>query len=194
MDSKDIKAKKAIEAILEYIGEDLNRSGLRNTASKTIEGYKSLFSGYKQDPDSIIDEASFNIDIDPEQVVVLKNIHFSSFCEHHFLPFRGAIDIAYLPTKGVVGFGRIIKLIEVFTKRLQLQERMTQEIAESLSKNLRSSGVIVSVKAKHSCLSMFSKEPDPLVCTEKTLGEFKNNDILIRKFHNVQKEKIRDEV
>lgn len=194
MDSKDIEVKKAIGTILGWIGEDLSRPGLRNTANKTIEGYKSLFSGYKQDPDSIIDENSFNKDIDPEQIVVLKDIRFSSFCEHHFLPFSGVIDLAYLPTNGVVGFGRIIKLIEVFTKRLQLQERMTQELAESLSKNLRSSGVIVSVKAKHSCLNILSKETDPLVCTEKTLGEFKNNAILMQKFHNIKSEEIKDEV
>jgi GTP cyclohydrolase I len=190
----DIEAKKALETILSWIGEDINRPGLRNTSNKIIEGYRHLFSGYQQNPDSIIEDSSFNKDIDGDQIVVLKGIRFNSFCEHHFLPFSGSIDIAYLPTNGVVGFGRIIRVIEIFTKRLQLQERMTQEIAASLLKNLRSEGVVVCVKAKHSCLNMFSKEADPVVCTEKTLGEFKNNDMLMRKFHNIKNEIIKDEV
>lgn len=194
MDSKDIEVKKALELLISWIGDDVNREGIRNTPEKIIEGYKNIFSGYRQDPNSIIDDSAFDKNIDSDQLVVLKDIRFRSFCEHHFLPFSGVIDIAYLPTKGVVGFGRIIRVIEVFTKRLQLQERMTQEIAKSLFANLRSDGVVVSVKANHSCLNMLSKEADPLVYTEKTLGEFKNNDMLMRKFYNIKDERIKDEV
>lgn len=194
MFSKDIEVKKALELLISWIGDDVNREGLRNTPEKIMEGYKHIFSGYRQDPNAIIDDSAFNKNIDSDQLVVLKDIRFSSFCEHHFLPFSGVIDIAYLPTKGVVGFGRIIQVIEVFTKRLQLQERMTQEIAWSLFENLRSDGVVVSVKANHSCLNMLSKEAGPLVYTEKTLGEFKNSDMLMRKFHNIKNERIKDEV
>jgi GTP cyclohydrolase IA len=192
--SSDAEAKKALETILSWIGEDIKRPGLHNTPNKVIEGYRDLFSGYQKNPDSIIDDSSFNKGVDGEQIIVLKGIRFNSFCEHHFLPFSGSIDIAYLPTNGVVGFGRILRVIEVFTKRLQLQERMTQEIAEALSINLRSEGVVVFVKAKHSCLNMLSKEADPEVCTEKILGEFRNNDMLMGRFHNIKNERMKDEV
>lgn len=193
MHGKDKQAKEAIETLLKYLGEDLSRPGLRNTSQKTIEGYKRIFSGYGQDPDSIIGESAFDRNIDTDQIVIMREIKFHSFCEHHFLPFSGTIDIAYLPTNGVVGFGRILKIIDVFTKRLQLQENMTQDIANSLMKNLRSKGVAVSVKAKHHCLSMLEGR-DPMVHTEKVLGDFNNNDILAEKFRNIANKSIKDEV
>ena len=134
------EAEKAIKLLLQYIGEDTSREGLKDTPTRVVKSYGELFGGYVQDVGKVLNKRFYDIS-EYNDVVLLKSITFTSICEHHMLPFSGTVDIAYMPDGVVVGVSKMARLVDVFSKRLQIQERMTANIACALQKHLNPKGV-----------------------------------------------------
>ena len=145
------KIEEAFEKILEGIGEDKNREGLVDTPKRVAQSYGELFSGLKKDPKEPLLR---HFSVESNDMVMEKNIDFYSICEHHFLPFFGTIDVAYIPNGKIVGFGDIIKSIEILAKRPQIQERLGSQLADAIYTALECKGVMVIIKAKHLCMTM----------------------------------------
>lgn len=146
------KFEALIRNILVEIGEDPNREGLLNTPKRVAEAYKFLTAGYQKDIEEVLNNAIFNEKYD--EMVLVKNIDFYSMCEHHMLPFYGKLHVAYIPNGKIVGLSKIPRIVEVFARRLQVQERMTQQIADTLEKYLQPVGVAVVSEAYHMCMMM----------------------------------------
>ena len=146
------KFENAIKDMLECIGEDVNREGLEKTPSRVRKAYEFMCSGYNQDPKEIIEKALFTSTND--EMVVLKDIEFYSQCEHHMLPIIGKAHIAYIPNGKVVGLSKIPRVVDVYARRLQIQEQMTEQIADALNKYLQPKGVAVVLDARHMCMEM----------------------------------------
>ncbi|WP_276797916.1 GTP cyclohydrolase I FolE [Fusobacterium gonidiaformans] len=168
MDEKRIA--KAFEEILEAIGENRNREGLEETPIRVAKSYQELFSGIGQDPRKVL-QRTFNVK--KNDYIIEKQIDFYSMCEHHFLPFFGKIDIAYIPNGKILGFGDLLKLVDILSKRPQIQERLTEEIATYLYEELRCQGVFIRVKAKHLCMTMRGeKKENTEIITVSSNGVF----------------------
>ncbi len=146
------KFENAISDILECIGEDVNREGLERTPSRVRKAYEFMCSGYNQNPKDIIEKALFTSTND--EMVVLKDIEFYSQCEHHMLPIIGKAHIAYIPNGKVVGLSKIPRVVDIFARRLQIQEQMTEQIADALNEHLQPKGVAVVLDARHMCMEM----------------------------------------
>lgn len=158
------KIEKAFEMILDGIGEDKNREGLVDTPKRVAQSYEEFFSGVNKDP---IEPLLKYFSVENNDLVMERNIDFYSMCEHHFLPFFGTIDIAYIPNGKIVGFGDIIKSIEILTKRPQIQERLGSELADVIYRTLNCQGVMVAIRAKHLCMTMrgVKKENSQIITT-----------------------------
>jgi GTP cyclohydrolase I len=170
-----MSVKKAIKEILLEIGEDPKREGLKDTPDRMDRMFKEITSGYHMDPKEVINEAIFHIKYD--EMVVVKDIEFYSLCEHHMLPFFGKCNIAYIPNGKVVGLSKIPRIVEVFSRRLQVQERMTVQIADFLKKELDPLGVAVVVEAYHLCMAMRGiKKSDANMLTSSMRGAFKKDE------------------
>jgi len=143
--------KLELQHILAYIGEDPLREGLQETPERIIRSWDKLFGGYKQNPKDVLSKA-FSEVAGYDQMIVLKDIEFYSTCEHHMLPFFGKAHVAYLPKNKVVGISKLARLVEVFARRLQIQERLTQQIADSLLEGADALGVGVVIEAQHFCM------------------------------------------
>lgn len=139
-----------IRRILQYIGEDVEREGLRDTPERVVRSYAELFSGYKQDPKDVM--KTF-VDGKCDEMVVLKNVEFFSTCEHHLLPFTGKAHIAYIPKDRILGLSKLARLLEIYSRRLQVQERLTQQITSSLDEHLKPAGSACVIEASHSCMT-----------------------------------------
>ena len=164
----------ATRDILRAIGEDVNREGLRDTPARVSRAYAELTAGYHVDPVRLINDAIFDVNYD--EMVVVRDIDFYSLCEHHLLPFLGQVDVAYIPNGKVIGLSKIPRIVEMFARRLQVQERMTQEIAEFLDQMLRPLGVAVVVEGLHMCAAMRGvKKANARMVTSSMLGTFKAN-------------------
>jgi GTP cyclohydrolase IA len=164
----------AIRSILKAIGEDPTRSGLERTPLRVARMYAELTAGYHVDPVKLINEAVFPVEYD--QMVVVRDIDFASLCEHHLLPFLGKAHVAYIPNGKVVGLSKIPRIVEMFARRLQLQERMTQQIAHFLEESLDPKGVAVVVEAHHMCMSMRGvKKANARMITSAVRGSFRDN-------------------
>jgi GTP cyclohydrolase I len=165
---------EAVRNILTHVGEDPDRKGLRRTPDRVARMYDEILAGYDQDPIALINDALFDVDYD--EMVVVKDIEFFSMCEHHMLPFYGRAHVAYCPTDKVVGLSKIPRIVEMFARRLQVQERMTQQIAELLNDVLKPCGVGVVIEGSHMCSMMrgVRKEHARMV-TSAMLGNFKDN-------------------
>ncbi|NQY22450.1 MAG: GTP cyclohydrolase I FolE [Arcobacter sp.] len=142
----------SIKNILGHIGEDINREGLKDTPSRVRKAYDFMFSGYKEDPEQIIKKALFTSTND--EMVVVKDIEFYSFCEHHMLPIIGKAHVAYIPNGKVIGLSKIPRVVDVFARRLQIQEQLTEEICDALNEHLKPKGVAVIIDARHMCMEM----------------------------------------
>ena len=149
---KNEKVEKLVNDLLIEIGEDPSREGLLATPRRVAEAYEFLSSGYKMDIDEVMNKAVFNEKYD--EMVLVKNIDFYSLCEHHMLPFYGKVHVAYIPDGKIIGLSKIPRLVEIFSRRLQVQERMTQEIADTLDEYLQPNGVAVVSEAFHMCMMM----------------------------------------
>jgi len=170
-----MKVEDAVKGILSEIGEDPNREGLKNTPERVKRLYKEITSGYNEDPNEIINGAIYNIDYD--EMVIVKDIEFYSLCEHHMLPFFGKAQIAYIPKKKVIGLSKIPRIVEVYARRLQVQERMTVQIANFLNETLKPKGVAVVVNGYHLCMAMRGiRKSDANMLTSSMLGAFRNDE------------------
>ena len=150
--SSDIEFENAIKKMLEHVGEDVNREGLQDTPSRVRKAYEFMCSGYSKDPKEIIQKALFTSTND--EMVVVKDIEFYSFCEHHMLPIIGKAHVAYIPNGKVVGLSKIPRVVDVFARRLQIQEQMTEQICDALNEHLKPKAVAVIVDARHMCMEM----------------------------------------
>ena len=147
------QAKEAVKTILEYIGEDPKREGLLMTPDRVIDSFGELYAGYELCPGEQL-KTRFVEMSEFEDIILLKAINFNSVCEHHMLPIKGLVDVAYIPKGSVVGISKIARVVDIYSRRLQIQERMTAEIAQALYKHLKPYGVAVRVSASHSCMEM----------------------------------------
>lgn len=141
-----------VSQMLDYVGEDKNREGLLKTPMRVAKSLQFLTQGYSQDPSEILRSAMFREDY--QQMVIVKDIDFYSICEHHMLPFFGKVHVAYIPNKYIVGLSKIPRVVEVFARRLQVQERLTTQIKECIQETLHPLGVMVVVEASHLCMQM----------------------------------------
>ena len=168
------RVRDAVEALLAEVGEDPTREGLARTPARVASALRFLTSGYDADVASIVNDALFTVDC--SEMVIVREIDFYSLCEHHLLPFFGRCHVAYLPRKQVIGLSKIPRIVEMFSRRLQVQERMTNQIATTLSDVLRPLGVGVVVEATHLCMSMRGVEKqNSLAVTSAMLGGFRND-------------------
>ena len=160
--------------VLQSIGEDPNRDGLRRTPERFEKAFRFLTSGYQQDPEKLLNGAMFSVSYD--QMVLVKDIEFYSLCEHHLLPFFGKCHVAYIPDKKVVGLSKIPRLVNMFARRLQIQERLTNQIANAIQAKIAPLGVGVVIEGRHLCMVMrgVEKESSQTV-TSAMLGSFKEN-------------------
>ena len=173
-DNNKNKIESLVGELLTQIGEDPNREGLLKTPSRVAKSWDFLSSGYRQDINSIINDAIFYEDYD--EMVTIRDIDFFSLCEHHLLPFFGKAHVAYIPNGKVVGLSKIPRIVEMFGRRLQLQERMTQNIAETLNDVLEPKGVAVVLEAKHMCMQMRGVEKQTTrMITSSMLGHFRED-------------------
>ena len=147
------EAEEAVKVLLRFIGEDPNREGLLKTPERVVSSYEELFGGYSKDIAEIL-ETKFYDTCNFQDFVLLRDIHFKSFCEHHLLPITGKVDIAYVPNGCIVGISKLARIVDVFAKRLQIQEKMTVQIAETLQAQLKPLGVAVKISASHSCMTI----------------------------------------
>ena len=166
------KIEDAAHQILVGIGEDPEREGLLKTPLRMAKSYAELMDGYTKNPEKIINGALFSVDYD--QMVVVNDIEFYSMCEHHMLPFFGHAHVAYLPNGKVIGLSKIPRIVDMFAHRLQVQERMTQQIAELIDDQIHPQGVAVVVEAQHMCMTMRGiKKQEATMTTSAMIGAFK---------------------
>ena len=161
-----------MESVIRQLGEDPTRDGLIRTPQRVEKALRYLTSGYQADPEKIVNGALFEVDYD--EVVIVRDIEFFSMCEHHMLPFFGKIHVAYLPNKKVIGLSKIPRLVDAFARRLQIQERLTQQIAQTIQELINPKGVAVVCQAQHFCMMMRGVEKQHSdAVTSAMLGAFR---------------------
>lgn len=169
--TRERQAKKYWRALLSFIGENPDREGLLQTPHRVIKSWKELYAGYKQNPTEVL--GTTFTDGACKEMVILKNIDFFSTCEHHLLPFFGTVDIGYIPDEKVVGLSKLARLVEVYSRRMQIQEKMTAQIADTLMEVLKPKGVMVKVSAQHLCmLARGVKKANTFMVTSAIRGSF----------------------
>ena len=171
----DEEAEQAFVKIIKYIGEDPTREGLLSTPKRLVKAFKEYFKGYKENPEKILEKTFGDVE-GYDDMVVQKNISLQSHCEHHMAPIIGVAHVAYIPGERVVGLSKLARVVEVFSKRLQTQERLTMQIAKTLMKALNAKGVAVSIDATHQCMTMRGiKKEQASTVTNYYLGKFKED-------------------
>ena len=171
----DKEAEQAFKTILTWLGEDPNREGLLETPKRVMKAYKEYFGGYKVDPDKILDKTFGDVD-GYDDMVIQKNISVQSHCEHHMAPIIGKAHVAYIPKERVVGLSKLARVVEVFSKRLQTQERLTMQIAKTIMESLDAKGVAVTIDSTHQCMTMRGiKKEQATTVTNYYLGQFKDD-------------------
>ena len=172
--SADPRMQQNFLELLDAIGEDPARHGLVKTPRRAAQAWQFLTSGYHMDPEQVVNGAIFEEQYD--EIISVKHIHFFSMCEHHLLPFYGVCHVAYIPDGRVIGLSKIPRIVDVFARRLQLQERLTTQVAETLQRILRPKGVAIVMEAFHMCMMMRGVEKqDSRTTTSEMIGAFKNN-------------------
>ncbi len=171
----DREAEEAFIKILQWIGEDPSREGLIETPKRVVKAFKEYFKGYKEDPKKILEKTFGDVD-GYDDMVIQKNISVQSHCEHHMAPIIGVAHVAYIPKDRVVGLSKLARVVEVFSKRLQTQERLTMQIAKTLMESLDAKGVAVSIDSTHQCMTMRGiKKETATTVTNYYLGQFKED-------------------
>ena len=169
----DLEAEEAFKTILTWLGEDPSREGLLETPKRVVKAFKEYFGGYIQDAGQILEKTFGDVE-GYDDMVVEKNISFTSHCEHHMAPMVGTAHVAYIPNKRVVGLSKLARVVEVFSKRLQTQERLTMQVAQALMTSLDAKGVAVTIDAAHQCMTMRGiKKENATTVTNYFLGQFK---------------------
>ncbi len=171
----DKEAEDAFKTILAWMGEDPNREGLLETPKRVVKAFKEYFRGYNEDPNQILDKTFGDVD-GYDDMVIQKNISVQSHCEHHMAPIIGKAHVAYIPKDRVVGLSKLARVVEVFSKRLQTQERLTMQIANTLMQSLDAKGVAVTIDSTHQCMTMRGiKKEQATTVTNYYLGQFKDD-------------------
>jgi GTP cyclohydrolase IA len=166
------KIEKSVRNILEAIGENPERQGLVKTPHRVAKSYQELLAGYRMDPNKLINDAVFDVAYD--EMVIVRDIEFYSLCEHHMLPFMGRIHVAYIPSDKVIGLSKIPRIVDLFSRRLQVQERMTTQIADYINLVLKPQGVAVVAEGLHMCMMLRGvKKHDARMTTSAMLGVFR---------------------
>jgi GTP cyclohydrolase I len=169
------KIESAVHSILANVGEDPERQGLQGTPDRIARMYDEVLGGYSMDLEKLVNGALFDVAYD--EMIVVKDIEFYSMCEHHMLPFFGRAHVAYIPSDKVIGLSKIPRIVEMFARRLQVQERMTRQIADTIDEILNPQGVAVVIEGNHMCSMMRGvKKQEASMVTSAMLGCFKNND------------------
>ena len=178
LDTKKVSDKEAEEAfktILTWMGEDPSREGLLETPKRVVKAYKEYFGGYAEDPNKILNKTFGDVE-GYNDMVVVKNVSVQSHCEHHMAPIIGTAQVAYIPNERVVGLSKLARVVEVFSKRLQTQERLTMQVAKALMTSLDAKGVAVTIDAAHQCMTMRGiKKEKATTVTNYFLGQFKDD-------------------
>jgi GTP cyclohydrolase I len=165
--------EELVREMLVRLGEDPDREGLIRTPERVKKAYEFLTRGYKEDPEALLRKALFTVTYD--EMVIVKDVEMFSLCEHHMLPFFGKVHVAYIPNGKVIGLSKIPRLIEIFSRRLQIQERLTTQIAETIQKTIEPQGVGVVIEARHLCMMMRGVEKQhSSAVTSSMLGCFRN--------------------
>ncbi|MCJ7677998.1 MAG: GTP cyclohydrolase I FolE [Anaerolineales bacterium] len=173
--------EEAVRRLLEAVGEDVGREGLVGTPNRVARMYDELLAGYRVDPYAVVNDALFDVEYD--QMVIVRNIEFYSLCEHHMLPFLGRAHVAYCPNGKVVGLSKIPRIVDLFARRLQVQERMTRQIAEFIEAALHPCGVAVVLEGWHLCATMRGvKKAHAVMVTSSLSGSFKENESTRKEF------------
>jgi len=175
-------AEKAVRTLLQWTGDDPDREGLRGTPDRVVRAFEEWFSGYSVDPEDLLKRTFEEIE-GYDEMIVLRDVRFESHCEHHIAPIIGKVHIAYLPDRRVIGISKLARLVEVYAKRLQIQEKMTAQIANTLNDVLLPKGVAVVIEAQHQCMTTRGvHKPGVAMVTSRMLGAFRDNQSTRREF------------
>lgn len=176
--------EEAVRTMIRFIGEDEKREGLEKTPGRVLKAYEFMFGGYKEDPQVILNSAMFQSSND--EMVLIKDIEFYSTCEHHLLPIIGRAHVAYIPDGKVVGLSKIPRVVDVFARRMQIQEQLTEQIADALMEAISPKGVAVVIQARHMCMEMRGVEKISSTTTSSALrGLFKRDEKTRMEFFNL---------
>lgn len=175
-------AEQAVRTLIEWIGDDPDREGLVDTPSRVVRAYRELFGGYEQDPAAVL-ARTFEETGDYQDMVLLRNVRIESFCEHHILPIIGVAHVAYIPRNRVVGVSKLARVVEIFARRLQIQEKLTRQIATTIDEVLQPMGVAVVIRASHQCMTTRGVyKPGVEMVTRTMTGCFRDDTDLRRDF------------
>ncbi|MCK6595530.1 MAG: GTP cyclohydrolase I FolE [Bacteriovoracaceae bacterium] len=163
------KAKAAIIELLKYLGEDTDREGLKDTPNRVVKSWDRLFGGYLQDPEDVLTTFEEDDVIPHDQIILLKDIEFYSTCEHHMLPFVGKAHVAYIPSDKVVGISKLARIVEIFSRRLQIQERVGNQVSHALMAHLNAKGAACIIESKHFCMTCRGVEKQNSVMVTSSL-------------------------
>ena len=178
-------AEEAVRTLLRWAGDDPDREGLRGTPDRVVRSYEEFFAGYGQDPEEIL-ARTFEEVAGYDDMVVLRGIRFESFCEHHMVPIIGIAHIGYLPNNRVVGISKLARVLEIFSKRLQIQEKMTAEIAITIDRVLKPQGVAVVLEGEHQCMTTRGvHRPGVNMVTSQMMGCFRDNEATRKEFLSI---------
>ena len=170
------EAMQAVKTLIAWAGDNPNREGLIETPKRVVDAYKEFFDGYKMNPDEILSKTFEEVE-GYDEMVIIKNIRLESHCEHHIVPILGIAHVAYMPNKKVVGISKLARLVDVYAKRLQIQETLTAQIAETIQRVLDPLGVAVLIDASHQCMTTRGvHKPDSSTVTKRMLGVFKTDE------------------
>ena len=176
------EAMQAVKTLIAWAGDNPNREGLIETPKRVVDAYKEFFEGYKMNPDEILSKTFEEVE-GYDEMVIIKNIRLESHCEHHIVPILGIAHVAYMPNKRVVGISKLARLVDVYAKRLQIQETLTSQIAETIQRVLDPLGVAVLIDASHQCMTTRGvHKPESSTVTSRMLGVFKTNENLKSEF------------
>jgi GTP cyclohydrolase I len=170
------EAMQAVKTLIAWAGDNPNREGLIETPKRVVDAYKEFFEGYKMNPDEILSKTFEEVE-GYDEMVIIKNIRLESHCEHHIVPILGIAHVAYMPNKKVVGISKLARLVDVYAKRLQIQETLTAQIAETIQRVLDPLGVAVLIDASHQCMTTRGvHKPESSTVTKRMLGVFKTDE------------------
>ncbi len=179
------QAERAVRTLIEFVGENPDREGLQDTPKRVVKSYEELFSGYLYDPADILARTFEEVE-EYDEIVLLRDVKFESFCEHHMLPIIGSAHVAYFPNDRVVGISKLARVIDAYAKRMQIQERLTAQIAQAIETVLQPRGVAVVIESEHHCMSTRGvRKSGVSMVTTRMLGCFKEDPERRREFYNL---------
>jgi len=182
------EAEKAVRTLISFVGENPDREGLLDTPKRVVKAYRDWYAGYDQDPKEFLSK-TFSETGGYDEIVMLKDIRVESHCEHHMAPFIGSAHVAYLPNKRVVGISKLARVTRIFSKRMQVQEKLTAEIANCLQDVLKPRGVAVVIEAQHECMTTRGiNEPGISMVTSQLLGKFRTDPSTRKEFYSMIKQ------